>query len=102
AAALGDINLAQFPETWSSSGSAGVGAKQRMSDQQWEAFNGICGHEHVPNNTHWDPGAFDIASFVRLVGSRSAGSGATPIVGDVPAAEGWPLLFEEGDRDDQV
>ncbi len=102
AAALGGINIDEYPETWSSSGSYGVGARQRMTNRQWEAFNGICGHQHVPNNTHWDPGALDIRSFVRLVGSDSAGSGATSVVSDGPSEEGWPLLFEEGDRDEQV
>jgi len=29
----------------------------RMNDFQWDAFGGVCGHQHVPENTHWDPGA---------------------------------------------
>lgn len=29
----------------------------RMSGSEWLAFNGVCGHQHVPENTHWDPGA---------------------------------------------
>jgi hypothetical protein len=31
----------------------------RMSPTEWDSFNGVCGHQHVPENTHWDPGAFD-------------------------------------------
>ena len=31
----------------------------RMSWQQWAAFNGHCGHMHVPGNDHVDPGAID-------------------------------------------
>lgn len=32
----------------------------RMSIPEWEAFNGVCGHQHVgEGNTHWDPGALD-------------------------------------------
>lgn len=27
---------------------------------EWQNFNGWCGHQHVPENTHWDPGAIDI------------------------------------------
>lgn len=32
----------------------------RLSPQDWLAFNGWCGHQHVPANEHWDPGAIDI------------------------------------------
>jgi hypothetical protein len=31
----------------------------RMSATEWDAYAGFCGHQHVPENTHWDPGAFD-------------------------------------------
>jgi len=39
-------------------GSAAYGAHSptRMSDDAWRAFNGWCGHQHVPHNDHWDPG----------------------------------------------
>lgn len=33
-------------------------AKQRMPFAEWESFNGVCGHQHVPENHHWDPGRF--------------------------------------------
>jgi hypothetical protein len=36
-------------------------AAQRMSGQQWHAFDGVCGHQHVPFNDHWDPGKLNIA-----------------------------------------
>jgi hypothetical protein len=39
---------------------ATVKAKQRMSAADWLAFDGICGHQHVPENHHWDPGRFPI------------------------------------------
>lgn len=32
----------------------------RMTGTEWRAFNGVCGHQHVPHNTHWDPGRIDI------------------------------------------
>lgn len=31
-------------------------ARQRMSQEQWRTFSGVCGHQHVPENSHWDPG----------------------------------------------
>lgn len=48
--------------TWkpypASYGSNGV----RMTTAQWSAFSGHCGHMHVPENDHGDPGAFPIAA----------------------------------------
>ena len=29
----------------------------RMSGTAWNDFNGVCAHQHVPENTHWDTGA---------------------------------------------
>jgi hypothetical protein len=39
---------------------AGEAAKSRMSSNEWMAFNGWCGHQHVPENDHWDPGRINI------------------------------------------
>ena len=27
-----------------------------LTNEEWESFNGWCGHQHVPENAHWDPG----------------------------------------------
>ena len=35
----------------------------RMSWNEWEQFEGICGHSEVPENAHWDPGNFDFGVF---------------------------------------
>ena len=49
-------------------GLTGVG---RMTDDEWNAFDGWCGHQHVPENTHWDPGKLDIDSmFAPMVITR--------------------------------
>jgi hypothetical protein len=39
----------------------GEGSETRMSTSDWSNFNGWCGHQHVPENVHWDPGPIDIA-----------------------------------------
>lgn len=39
---------------------ATASAPQRMSPEVWLGFNGICGHQHVCENHHWDPGRIDI------------------------------------------
>ena len=36
------------------------GQNVRMSKTAWLAYSGWCGHQHVPHNTHGDPGAIDI------------------------------------------
>jgi len=37
----------------------GSGSPCRMPPAVWDEWNGICGHAHVPENAHWDPGVFD-------------------------------------------
>lgn len=37
------------------------GARQRLSWPAWAAYAGVIGHQHVPGNSHWDPGAFRVA-----------------------------------------
>lgn len=41
--------------------SYGFHAAQRMTAEEWRVFNGTCGHEHVLENDHGDPGALDRA-----------------------------------------
>lgn len=100
--ALGDINISIYPERWSASGSYGEKASQRLSEEEWEGFNGICGHEHVPNNTHWDPGAFDIEEFLGYIDTGPPPddrSTATSTVAPTPAVT---QLFHVGDSDPRV
>jgi len=44
----------------SSYGANGV----RMTNTQWTNFTGHCGHQHVPENDHGDPGAFPMAAIL--------------------------------------
>lgn len=41
------------------------GGGQRMTFSQWEAFKGVCGHMHVPENSHGDPGALDFPTLIK-------------------------------------
>lgn len=41
----------------------------RLAAHQWNSFRGHCGHQHVPENDHGDPGAFPIA---KILGSALA------------------------------
>lgn len=41
--------------------SFGIKNGQRMTPAAWRKFTGVCGHMHVPENDHGDPGDIDIA-----------------------------------------
>jgi hypothetical protein len=41
------------------------GSGFRMSLSQWEQYDGVCGHQHVPENDHWDPGALNWAALMK-------------------------------------
>ena len=45
--------------------SYGNGGGQRMTGAQWSDFKGVCGHMHVPENVHGDPGAIDFARILK-------------------------------------
>lgn len=47
-------------------------ARQRLSPADYDRFRGVLGHQHVPENTHWDPGALKIHVVLAAAG------GATP------------------------
>jgi hypothetical protein len=38
----------------------------RMSFAAWNAFKGVCGHQHVPENDHGDPGSLPFATLIAL------------------------------------
>jgi len=43
----------------------GLNARQRLSHEAWMTVEGIIGHQHVPENSHWDPGALDVARLMQ-------------------------------------
>lgn len=54
-------------------GSYGTSNGVRMSAAKWTSFAGHCGHQHVPENLHGDPGVLPIAAIL-----SAAAGGATP------------------------
>jgi hypothetical protein len=54
----------------------------RMSFATWNAFKGICGHQHVPENDHGDPGSLPFAKLIAL----AKGTTAPPEEDDMPTA----------------
>lgn len=45
--------------------SYGTTADQRLSPAAWDAYSGLLGHQHAPDNSHGDPGSIDIAWILR-------------------------------------
>lgn len=68
------IPLAVDPDlSWPTTNAAYATAPQRLAGSAWEAYTGVLGHTHVPENDHWDPGAFPISRLLELAG------GAAPV-----------------------
>lgn len=45
-------------------GARGATNTVRLSGDQWRKFVGVCGHQHVPENVHGDPGNIDITKLI--------------------------------------
>lgn len=59
--------------------SYGLRANQRMTFAEWRNAYGIFGHQHVPENTHGDPGNFPIAKLIAAIkGTTPAPPAPTP------------------------
>lgn len=50
----------------------------RMSQAEWYAFSGWCGHQHAPDNAHWDAGALDVATISTLITARGGAPVTAP------------------------
>jgi len=48
------------------------GDSQRLSDSAYNAYRGMLGHEHAPQNDHRDPGALNAARIIQLAGGTMA------------------------------
>ena len=52
------VTFKAYPSSYG--GSNGV----RMSNSSWNSYKGVCGHQHVPENDHGDPGDIPIGSIM--------------------------------------
>lgn len=62
----------------------------RFTNAQWIAFQGICGHQHVPENVHGDPGAFPIAKLIALLRGTTRKEELDVDVKNPLSGEKWP------------
>lgn len=61
-----DYNRGRIPSSY------GLSNGVRMSFSQWNAYKGICGHQHCPENDHGDPGNFKINTLLKYLGGASS------------------------------
>jgi len=54
------------PSSWPAYPSSYGATRARMTGEQWTKFKGVCGHMHVPENSHGDPGSIDFARLIAL------------------------------------
>jgi len=75
------------PSSWLPYPSSYGDSSARMSGSSWSAFKGVCGHMHVPENDHGDPGALDFARLIALAqGSTTpATEDAMPTAAEIAA-----------------
>jgi hypothetical protein len=94
------------PESWPAypTSYANVGG-QRMSPEAWNNFKGVCGHMHVPENDHGDPGNMKVAWLLEMAKRklsvdvfRPVGLGAPEAIASKPAIPPFPgrKYFREG------
>jgi hypothetical protein len=86
---------------------ASYGSNQgdRMTFAEWNKFAGICGHQHVPENAHGDPGALKIdkaISFAKLIVSPTPDPTPTPTPPAGTVKWGEPKTWIKGENGGDV
>jgi hypothetical protein len=62
---------------WVGAAGYGLAAPQRLSPSAWVGYAGVLGHEHCPENEHWDPGAFPIDELLSRTDAILSGDDVT-------------------------
>lgn len=68
------LTFKAYPGSYGSRSDNGV----RMTNDQWLDFYGVCGHQHVPENVHGDPGNIDIDYILSKAKTLSGNGGTKP------------------------
>lgn len=79
------VRWVRYPQSY------GIGAAQRLSGAQWDAYSGVLAHQHCPENDHGDTGLIDIDLIL------SAARGDDDMSAET-VAEGVELALKPGGR----
>ncbi|MBZ6290438.1 hypothetical protein KVH30_02470 [Streptomyces olivaceus] len=80
-----DVTFKAYPSSY---GANGV----RMSNAKWSSFKGHCGHQHVAENAHGDPGLLPMAAIL----ARAAGTTTAPAPAPTKEADPMPAYTSLG------
>ena len=70
------------PAAWPAYPSSYGATSARFTPAEWNAFKGVCGHMHVPENDHGDPGSIDFTRLLALAKGQTV-----PEEDDVPLSD---------------
>lgn len=89
------VTFKAYPSSYGSSN--GV----RMSFAKWEGYRGHCGHQHVPENLHGDPGLFPMDTVLAKAsqGSSQPPTKPTDPTGSVKPKVSLKNLIEAAEKD---
>jgi hypothetical protein len=59
------VSWLAYPASYGASGA-------RLSADAWRAYRGVLGHQHVPGNSHGDPGTLNVSRLLELAGGASS------------------------------
>jgi hypothetical protein len=92
AAEWGDHLLASTV-AWRAYNASGDG--QRLSDGAYDAYRGVLGHQHAPQNDHRDPGALNVPRIIELAKGRTAVTQQNPTLQEIQSG----ILYYPLDKD---
>ncbi len=94
------------PSQWLAYPSSYGSTSARMSFDEWNKFRGICGHQHVPENIHGDPGNIAITKVIQMTKALLAldDDPADPTPTPKPAIPSFPgrKYFQPGANNSHV
>ncbi|MGY1498530.1 hypothetical protein ACW4TU_18355 [Streptomyces sp. QTS52] len=68
----------------------------RMTQGEWRAFTGWCGHQHVPENDHGDPGSMNFARVIALAKGTATEEDDMPTTTEIADAVAKKLIAGGG------
>lgn len=92
------------PPEWGGSDAYGLKTKYRMTPSAWLNFDGWCGHQAVPENSHWDPGRIPIGRLLeRRQGDTNVADPNIPnaqakivVAFPTPTGKGYTIITADG------